>query len=140
MKTSHLLKTILFSIFTIQIGFAQSVILDPLNGIFAKSYQDSLAGTRINIKSKLYNEEISFYLSGHKVANFKDNTFQLNSNGNDIFIGDSVGLNDDGSFHYNVAMGYHAFKTNTTGGGNVGIGRSSLEKNETGSNNVSIGS
>ena len=60
-------------------------------------------------------------------------------------VGESVGLgtgalaNDDGSTNKNVAVGYQALYTNTSGGRNTATGQIALYSNTTGSKNVANG-
>jgi len=76
------------------------------------------------------------------------------NNDNNVFIGESSGLNNTGinntaigfetltsntSGNSNVAFGYNALKSNTTGAQNVALGNSALESNTSANNNTGIG-
>lgn len=60
--------------------------------------------------------------------------------GYSVFIGEDAGLNDDGTFNNNTAVGHWALKTNTSGALNIAIGGLSLWRNTTGSSNIAVGS
>lgn len=60
-------------------------------------------------------------------------------NGSSIFIGVESGLNDDGTNNRNVAIGYQAMFSNTSGQNNVAFGNSALYNNTSGVFNTATG-
>jgi len=63
----------------------------------------------------------------------------LNDGGNSVFVGESAGLNDDGTDNSNTGIGVNALQNNTTGANNVANGYQALRLNSTGVNNVANG-
>ncbi|WP_341224676.1 hypothetical protein [uncultured Arcticibacterium sp.] len=152
MKTSHLLKTFLFLIFTIQIGFAQSVILTPDEGVKANKLHDADNDTRVEVEQIPDNDKIRFHIKGKEIGVMDTSTFHLEHGYYSLFIGKNAGINNysfltpsgfgysvpDGG-HSNVGIGYNALRYNTTGPKNTALGSSSLRNNLSGSNNTAFG-
>ena len=59
--------------------------------------------------------------------------------GGSVFIGEDAGDSDDHSDNYNVFIGYHSGKSNTTGSYNCALGYSALENNVSGITNTALG-
>jgi len=57
------------------------------------------------------------------------------TDGSSIFVGDQVGVNDDGT-NFNTVLGDEAFKTNTSGQHNTAFGYKTLENSNGGSNSA----
>src|SRR5687768_10570917 len=66
-----------------------------------------------------------------------DPVIEINSAGNNSFIGKESGLNNTGT--YNISLGYHSLFSNITGTRNVTLGANSLQTNTSGMRNVAVG-
>ncbi len=56
-----------------------------------------------------------------------------------VFLGSGSGANDDGTTNKNVAVGFGAMGSITTGTGNVALGYQTLDTSTNGNNNIAIG-
>ncbi len=61
------------------------------------------------------------------------------TDGNSIFLGNSSGINNNGTDLKNVSTGYQSFYCNTTGSNNTSTGFLTQSLNTTGSNNTALG-
>src|SRR6476661_5090251 len=63
---------------------------------------------------------------------------QTMNTGQSVFLGENAGAADDLTNNANVAVGYNALQTNTTGSDNIALGRQAMT-GSTGSNSIGIG-
>ncbi|MBT3424033.1 MAG: hypothetical protein HN921_12580 [Bacteroidetes bacterium] len=82
---------------------------------------------------------IAFDIDGTEKWIMNGSAFEPKNTGGSVFIGEGAGLGDDLSNNYNVAVGSHTLKYNTTGNLNTADGYASLHYNTTGSYNIGIG-
>lgn len=68
-----------------------------------------------------------------------DNLTDAKADGGSIFLGSGAGIIDDGTFNYNVGIGYDALHTNSIGYYNIANGYKALYTNSTGFLNTAIG-
>jgi hypothetical protein len=87
---------------------------------------DADADTKIQVEESNDEDIIRFDLGGTEYFKMENGRLDFLNNGQSVFIGTNAGLGDDFSTNVNVAIGYSALKTNTTGVGNMALGSESL--------------
>ncbi len=112
--------------------------------------------TKIQVEESADDDRIRFDIGGTEHFRMDNGRLEVLNTGRSVFIGESAGANDDGSFNrnvyvghqagengfsaqYNTAVGHDAMRFITTGGFNTSIGAYALNKITGGENNVAVG-
>jgi Chaperone of endosialidase len=105
-----------------------------------KKIEDTDGNTIVEVEKTANDDKIRFSSNGTEYFNMNKGTIEVLNNGNSVFIGKQVGLNEDyNAGNQNVGVGFQALKASTNSFNNVAVGSRALWSQAGGGDNVALG-
>jgi len=95
--------------------------------------------TKVQVEETADDDIIRFDMAGFEYFRMDNGRLEFFNTGNNIFIGEEAGENDDFTDNWNVGIGYAALTSNTVGVYNNAFGANTLKSNSTGEYNNAFG-